>query len=658
MINFATDRLKAKGKRMSNSKEKDRNTITEEPKSGDEEATWLDNIIAVIVAVLCYTFMEWLFIVTKPSFLSLENWPGKVLTLVISTIFISAGMAIVASIVFLLTKIIADRRIRFFVRNLFPAFILASLSLLLFDNFTYTLFGFGISTSQTISRILYLLGFICLILLWRVEISRVSGIIKKTTSKLKPAHRKVLLVGLPILFFLLTFPFVKFSDISMPSDSSEGNYPNIIIFTADGLNADHLSLYGYERDTTPFLRSIVESTFFSTNHFSNSGSTSGGVTSVLTGKYPTTTRVLYPPDTLRGVDTRQHLPGILKLRGYYNAQFSVEHFVDVKRLNFTNGFDEVDGEKLNEFSLPNLLNDYLPINSRLFLQEIVSRLTDRLKHIFFIRVMGNPYLEITTNREKFDDLDKMNRTVSLIAEKDEPVFIHVHWMGTHGAKFYPDHITFSSGIDRNNQNPWDQDLYDDSILDMDTGLETLITGLDEIGELGKTIVVITSDHGQQWSTLRRIPLIFIAQSGLPKTNLISNTQSIDVAPTILDYMGIPVPEWMSGESLLDNSYVSQPVIGGGTVYSFEDSEKGWLLDPNYIQPPFYQFDYVTLVDCNDGYKLNLNEFTWTHSKIQNYFSSCDSHLSLTPTDVRNLIITRLTTDGFEVPSESSPIPDL
>jgi len=193
---------------------------------------------------------------------------------------------------------------------------------------------------------------------------------------------------------------------------------------------------------------------------------------------------------------------------------------------------------------------------------------------------------------------------------------------------------------------------------MDTGLETLITGLDEIGELGKTIVVITSDHGQQWSTLRRIPLIFIAQSGLPKTNLISNTQSIDVAPTILDYMGIPVPEWMSGESLLDNSYVSQPVIGGGTVYSFEDSEKGWLLDPNYIQPPFYQFDYVTLVDCNDGYKLNLNEFTWTHSKIQNYFSSCDSHLSLTPTDVRNLIITRLTTDGFEVPSESIPIPDL
>jgi len=643
---------------MDNTVDKARSTMTEESKNHNEETAWLNNIISVIIAVLCYSFMEWLFIVTKPSILSLENWIGKGLTLVISTIFISAGLAIITSIIFLLTKIISNHYIRFFVRNLVPAFILASLSLLLIDNFTYTLFGFGISTSQTISRVLYLLGFICLVLLWRVEISRVSGKTQKATSKLKPSLRKKLLVGLPILFLLLTLPFVKFSDVSMPSFSSEEKYPNIIIFTADGLNADHLSLYGYERDTTPFLRSIVETTFFSTNHFSNSGSTSGGVTSILTGKHPTTMRVLYPPDTLRGVDTRQHLPGILKLRGYYNAQFSIEYFVDVKRLNFTNGFDEVDGEELNEFSLPNLLNDYLPINSRLFLQEIASRLTDRLKHIFFIKTMGNPYLEITTNQKYFDDLDKVNRSLSLIAEKDEPVFIHIHWMGTHGAKFYPDHTTFSSGIDRKNQNSWDQDLYDDSILDLDTGLECLITGLDEIGELENTLVIISSDHGQQWTTLKRIPLIFIAQSGLPKTSMVSNTQSIDIAPTILDYMGIPVPEWMSGKSLLNDSHVSQPVIGVGTAHALKDSENRFLLDPNYIQPPFYQFDYVTLVDCNKSYKLNLDEFTWTHSKVQNYFSSCDSHVFLTPSDVRNLIIARLTADGFEVPSESIPLPDI
>ncbi len=288
---------------------------------------------------------------------------------------------------------------------------------------------------------------------------------------------------------------------------------------------------------------------------------------------------------------------------------------------------------------------------------MASRLTERIKHIFYFEVMGNPYLEITTNREKFDDAGKVSRTVTLIAEKEEPVFVHVHWMGTHGAKFYPDHITFSSGIDRNNQTPWDPALYDDSILDMDAGIESLITGLEKTGELDRTIIVITSDHGQQWSTLKRIPLIFIAQSGLPQSNLISNTQSIDVSPTILDYLDIPIPDWMTGKSLLDDFYVSQPVIGGGTVYSFEDSEKGWLLDPNYIEPPFYQFDYVTLVDCDEGYKLNLNEYTWTHSKIQNYFSSCDSHVRLTPPDVRNLIIARLTTDGFEVPSESIPLPD-
>lgn len=641
---------------MSYSREKNRNAITEETQKDNEEISWLNNISAVIASVLCYTFMEWLFIVTKPSFLSLENWTGKGLTLIVSAIFASAGLAIVTSIIFHLTKIISDRRIRFFVRNLLPAFTLASLSLLLIDNFSYTLFGFGISTSETISRAIYLVGFVCLLLLWQVQVARLSEKLQKRISSFKPTWRRYLLFGLPIIFLLLTLPFVKIDKNSIISVSSEKD-PNIIIFTADGLNSDHLSLYGYERDTTPFLRSIAETTFYSTNHFSNSGSTSGGVTSILTGKYPTSTRVLYPPDTLRGVDARQHLPGILKLRGYYNAQFSVEHFVDVKRLNFIEGFDEVDGEEIGEYALPNLLNDHLPINSRLFLQEMASRLTERIKHIFYFEVMGNPYLEITTNREKFDDAGKVSRTVTLIAEKEEPVFVHVHWMGTHGAKFYPDHITFSSGIDRNNQTPWDPALYDDSILDMDAGIESLITGLEKTGELDRTIIVITSDHGQQWSTLKRIPLIFIAQSGLPQSNLISNTQSIDVSPTILDYLDIPIPDWMTGKSLLDDFYVSQPVIGGGTVYSFEDSEKGWLLDPNYIEPPFYQFDYVTLVDCDEGYKLNLNEYTWTHSKIQNYFSSCDSHVRLTPPDVRNLIIARLTTDGFEVPSESIPLPD-
>ena len=242
-------------------------TIIKESEQCNEATAWLNNVIAVIAAVFLYSFMEWLFYVTKPSFLSLESWPGKSSTLIVSAIFISAGLAIISSMIFLLTKIISNRRLRIFLRNLFPAFILASLSLLLIDNFTYTLFGFGISTSETISRAIYLVVFICLLVLWQVQVTRLSEKLQKLTSKLNPKLQRSLVIGLPIILLLLTLPFLKIGNFSMPSISSEQDFPNIVIFTADGLNSDHLSLYGYERDTSPFLNSIAGTTFFSTNHF-------------------------------------------------------------------------------------------------------------------------------------------------------------------------------------------------------------------------------------------------------------------------------------------------------------------------------------------------------------------------------------------------------
>ncbi|TLN23658.1 hypothetical protein FDZ74_03560, partial [bacterium] len=54
--------------------------------------------------------------------------------------------------------------------------------------------------------------------------------------------------------------------------------PNIILFGTDGLNAANMSLYGYERETTPFLDELAKSSLVSLNHFTNSGHSMGSDT--------------------------------------------------------------------------------------------------------------------------------------------------------------------------------------------------------------------------------------------------------------------------------------------------------------------------------------------------------------------------------------------
>ena len=117
-----------------------------------------------------------------------------------------------------------------------------------------------------------------------------------------------------------------------------------------------MSLYGYERETTPFLDSIKENLIIGQNHFTNSANTSGSIVSIMTGKYPTTTRLLYPPNVLKGTDSLEHLPGILKSRGYYTAQFAVKHYVDSSVQNLLNSFDESNSVRKQANLAINFLN--------------------------------------------------------------------------------------------------------------------------------------------------------------------------------------------------------------------------------------------------------------------------------------------------------------
>lgn len=629
-------------------------------KQKDIARLWRENIINIFFSVFALIGMEWLFIITKPSFLSFSSLNEKLAVLPMSVIFLTAALVILsAPLALIAVAANKNKKISALLISIIPAFIFACLGLLLIDNFTYTLFKIGIVSSSGVGRVSYLLGFVFLFGLFLRTIQTHTH--KILTREWQPKSRWIPIVFTIftiILSGLIVLPFL-FDSSSLSTNSltniNGGSLPNIILLTPDGVNASNMSVYGYERQTTPFLDSMKDNLVISDNHFTNSANTGGSITSIFTSKLPTTTRVLYPPDLLRGADTIEHLPAILREHGYYVAQFGVQHFVDAVVLNFQNGFNEVNGATIESKGLAYRISHKFPSNSKLFLQEVESRLVDRLGHIFIIKDMENTYVQITQTQKGFSDLDKINQTVSLINDHKESVFVHVHLMGTHGSKFYPTTTKFSEGIDRATQEPWDQDLYDDAIVDFDAGVANLYNSLKEIDELDKTLLIITSDHGQGYITDKRLPFVIFMPNSLPIQFLKKSTQNIDIAPTILNLLNIPKPTWMQGFSLFETLKKQVLTFSTGTGRT-KVVEGLWSIDTQYSNPPFYQFDFVAAIDCNKIYKLNLEWLVWTQDFLTDYIGSCSDDDYITLTEVREAIIQQLKKDGFKF--DEAQIPEI
>jgi arylsulfatase A-like enzyme len=106
--------------------------------------------------------------------------------------------------------------------------------------------------------------------------------------------------------------------------------------------------------------------------------------------------------------------------------------------------------------------------------------------------------------------------------------------------------------------------YDGEIAYVDSELGKFFAALDRDGFLSRSIVVITSDHGEflgekglvdhqigLYEPVIRVPLIIkVPEDLFLPTNGERTTQTIDIAPTILDLLGLDIPAFIQGRSLV------------------------------------------------------------------------------------------------------------
>ena len=359
------------------------------------------------------------------------------------------------------------------------------------------------------------------------------------------------------------------------------NSPNVLIIIVDTLRADHLSPYGYARDTTPYLNQLAEQGVLFENAIAPSSWTLPSHASMMTGLYPHEDRVETERDTLSG--SWPTLGAAMRNRGYRTAAFSANYQFFSKDRGFIHGFSHFEEY---EQTIRAILEK---VSLSKFLLTQLSRFTSGNSYAFF-------GVENAPSAGKIDEnalswMQKGRRPFFVVLnyfDLHEPVlppepYLHMY---TSNAKAWNESMYFATRCiwfepqtSCESDRPQVLDVYDGATRYVDQSVQQLLSQLNERGMLQNTIVVFTSDHGQEFGdhgiyghekSLYRgeiqVPLI-IWKPGLVPASVRVATQvsTTDIPATILDLTGphenLGEKQSLPGESLSALWHSKEPVSG-------------------------------------------------------------------------------------------------
>ena len=589
-----------------------------------------------IFSVYFHVCMEWLFFVTKPSELSAIPFFEQVKVLLagsgIIALLLIAGLLLISIPALLVRNPKWKGRLQ--ALRFVPALLMLSITaLILLDNFTYTVFKFGIVTTTNAWRMVYIVILI-IFLRWMFRFTKGAlPKLKRSASFLSGGLFALSWTVILVSYFSQTTPFNGFQFKRQSSDR-----PNIIILGADGLSASYLSVYGYKTDTTPFLTELAKTSLIAENAFSNASSTTASTTSALTGKEPAEINVYRYPDVLTNDDSFEHLPAILKGLGYKTVEIGTPYYVDAEKLNLLNGFDIVNNKSMEQPVLDALRVLLGNSPSTQFIQIIVERSTERLLHIFFLEDMQNPFEAVNNPKVRMTDAERVEQIIDLLDTSNRPVFVFAHFMNTHGPAFSSEQASPSESSS-DHEEDWDVDLYIQAIQSFDEHVREIYTHLIKSGKLDNTIILIYTDHGYKYAVNQRIPILIHFPKNENKGLRRNNVEIIDIPVTLLDYLDIPHPEWMTGWSMLGE----EPPADRRIVSIIGSS-------PRKVKPPFYQIKTVQVIVCQKWYALNVQENIWGTGIIKGHTSPCANEKLPPDTEIRDEILKYLDSYGYDVSS--------
>jgi len=330
--------------------------------------------------------------------------------------------------------------------------------------------------------------------------------------------------------------------------------PSLVLITIDTLRADHLGLYGYPRDTSPRLDAFAREARVFSRCYSQSATTGASHATIFTSL----------PPTRHGVFANRHrfpaqLPSLmsaLRSRGYETAAF-----VSSATLNRTTGLDR----------------SFDHFDDRVTTREVTRR-----------------------QRGERPAADTLAAAAAYVASRPRtrPSFLWIHLIDPHGPYQAPEdpdrfvtagsaastaprllpiaasdwvmgEIPAYQALDGRRDPAFYVARYDAEVRYADEHLGAFFDDLRQLGLFDDTLIAVTADHGETlddpghkryfahgaitYEEVVRVPLLVREARGATRLRALDAERPValvDLAPTLLDLLGQPVPAAFEGRDLL------------------------------------------------------------------------------------------------------------
>lgn len=348
---------------------------------------------------------------------------------------------------------------------------------------------------------------------------------------------------------------------------------NVIFISLDTLRADHLSTYGYERNTSPNIDNFASKSILFENAISNATWTTPAHISLFTSLYTLSHKIFGSEDVLS--DDIITLPESLKPYGYTTAAFTGGAFAMSPKSGLGRGFDSY--EQLDYTNVPveevkKSSIHYLDESNPVF--EWLKNNHDKKFFLFFHTFsVHEPYVAIKNYSTMFDSeydgaiLDSEEELLDIVWDTYQRQYREKIRDDSGQEEMFVSFVREIIGSTIDTSDPRDRQHlmagYDGKIFQTDEFIGFFLKRLEELELFDNTIIVLLSDHGEEfwdhgktvhgqqlYEETIHVPLIIYNPRARGGARVTQQAQLIDVMPTVLDMLEINPPYGIQGKSLL------------------------------------------------------------------------------------------------------------